>query len=348
MTVTKAAHTVMTDVYWEPYAVWWVENKSGKLVRLLFITYYDDNTQNVRDVGCGKMGYLYSLNYFWSRFGTSGCPSTDEQCRTCPACPHDYALPDGVTGCSEHNDVYAPVVISRTWDMVDRTGAPVPAGTYSFCYSSVYADEEFGDTFDKAFKVSVTLGTQPLDTVVNMPADIAGTSTDQELIVHSIRIQYGGSDSTAGPPPPSSLDPRDHPANVAPPAATAEPPPQDDFCGSGSAAAAAVALLAMRMARLRNRKCWWIALVALALVLGMFSALPAAVVEEEFSLDDLETPATHDGTAPAVEVGLHQTPAALLPAAALLALVLLQAGSAVPAAPARRNRTGTTEAEHET
>jgi hypothetical protein len=256
MTIVREKHSLWTDVYYEPYVVWWVENPQGELIKILYITFYDDNTIGTTEM-CGKQTYLGSLSYYTGRYPPpEGCPNQPgEPCVSCPTCPHSYGpLVDGVTGCTERNSETDAVAITRTWDMTDRQGNPVRSGTYHLRYSGVFADEQYDPGSDKVFEVMVTLRPEGFDTTATSPPDIAGTSGDAEFVVPSIRVVYGGSDSPGSGPAPAEPYPEDVLQNVAPPPPTVEVPEEPGFCGSGSVSAACVVLVSLRLSKRRRKR----------------------------------------------------------------------------------------------
>jgi hypothetical protein len=201
ITVVREKHYEWTDQAYKPYAVWWVEDDQGELVKVLYVTHFSDTVAGVQP-DCGISSFYFTLTYFYDRFGSQGCPyKTGEQCSVCPSCPHDYHLVDGITGCSEPSSTIDTTVLTRFWDLTDRDGNRITGGTYHLYYSAVFIDEE-QPKMDKTFQVTVVLDTGRVETTVIAPADIGGTSTDTDFKVKTIRISYGGTDSLGTNQPP--------------------------------------------------------------------------------------------------------------------------------------------------
>jgi hypothetical protein len=259
--VTRAPHPIAEDKYWEPYTVWWVEDAAGNLVKILFITFYDDRHDNVQPI-CGKTGYLYTLTYYRDRFGDDGCPDRflDEWCTPprCPNCPFDYSdLVDGITGCTEPMDANNASVMTRPWDLTDRDGNQVPAGTYSIYYSGVIRDEEeIHHGQDKVFGVTVSIGSRTFDTTFLDLQDIYGHADDPHFQVSKIRVALGpnslagGSQQGPGPQGPADAALPNKPPD--PPTVSA--PSEGGFCGSGTGVSAAIVLVFIGAGNFRRRR----------------------------------------------------------------------------------------------
>jgi len=245
VTVERAGYYVNESFgVYEPYSALWIENAQGSVVKVLRVTLYDDNAGTT---ACGKLGYLTSLTHYYTNVG---CPPAAGPQVPAGGCPAYEQPPDGITACSEH--VAAPpstTSLTRTWDLTDLSGARVPPGAYTICYNSVIYDQRFDPT-DKLWKLTLTLGALPFDTVVTapLPQPLQRTVDATEDALVRIEVHYGeGGSAPAGSRLPAAL-------NVAPAAPSAAAPEEPDFCGSGAASAAGLCLIILPLVPRRRRR----------------------------------------------------------------------------------------------
>jgi len=244
--ITRPGLLEYTDYVYAPYSALWVEDKSGRLIRILFATLYFDDGDNL-STACSRTSYFPSLTYF---YGRHGCPPDDGTSITASQCPDYGPPPDAVTGCSEKNSSAAPTVFTRTWDLTDMNGNPVITGTYRIFYNSVAMDESFDPT-DKLWAVTFELSESPMDTAVANPSPLdIGHPGFSSHTVDLIEVSCGGRSANPG----GNRNGGDF-LNLTPSPPTVKAPEPKSFCGNDGAVSAFIVLLGLKaMRRFGNRR----------------------------------------------------------------------------------------------
>lgn len=232
----RPGYSEQVGKYYPPYSAWWIEDEEGDRIRLISITYYTDDGDNL-STACSRSGYLPSLTGYYDRFG---CPPDTFESLQAANCP-DNEPPDAVTGCSEKIRPAETAIIRKSWDLKDDAGLPVRPGAYYLMYNTVAMDEDYAPS-DEVFRILLTLGIYPFDTLIASPKPVVSRGLTPELDIGSIEVAFGGmtvgADTTAV---------NNRVVNVAPTPPTASRPRERGFCGNGSGLSAAFLILFIQL-----------------------------------------------------------------------------------------------------